>query len=660
MFNKIIFLFVILFLFSFLPFYTQKTFAEITTSNNYINNYELEPIIIQVERLKSSSQDISGSFTLIDSNKISMTSPQSSLSSLLSSTSSLQSASSAGNQTSLFLRGVDGGRILILYDGVEIADVSGINRSAYINNIRIADIEQVEILPGNQSTLYGSDAIGGVINIISKKEKAKDANKNFPHNLGLGSGLGLGYGRNNSLWTRANVNGSYSNSRIGTTNSSLSFERNSNETQKYGHEDLSLSTNINYQSPNEKNQGEFSAKFFSDRSDLPKHGGIAGDDPNYQGKQKEYLVQLRLKTNLNQLFPYPYRFSPSLTLSQNQSKREYRNLPDADDKTDYSGNFIGKLSKINQQNTLYLNDDHFLILGFEFKREDATFDEITNNISNNFQDKIDNKQATTTSTYLWNKYHPTNNLLWLDGGLRADYHQFFGSALTYKIKGQYLLWKNENTQLNLHSAHGTGFKSPTLYQLFSTYGNMQLQPEKSDDYEIGMGVDFANKKHQSKINLFRNDLRQLIEYEYAANKFINRGKARIWGTEFIWQSQFSSITTVNLNYTYLRALDLESDQKLLRRATHKITTAINLLLSDALIYLTEINFVGARDDVDANNFNRIELPSYYTLNFKLKYLINKNMSTSLQFDNFFDKSYQEVAGYETTGKSIFTTFNWSL
>ncbi|MBF0207710.1 MAG: TonB-dependent receptor [Oligoflexia bacterium] len=631
------------------------------------STYELEPILIQVERIELPIQNVAGAFTQIDSSDISKAA-HSSFSSVLANSPSMQisSTGSSAQQTSVYLRGIDSGHLLILYDGVDLGDASAIQRSAAISNFGVDNIERVEILRGNQSALYGADAIGGVINIIPKK-----GNESKRNSSAISSNIDVGYGSRETMNLRAGIskNGKIDASSMvgGSYNTNISIERNSTQgiplagakeksksAKRYGHEDESLALAFGYQRPNRDTSCEFSGRFSNARTDIPRHGGVGGDDPNYQTKDKEYLAQIKVKTMLSAIFPF--RLSPSITLSQNQNKRKYHNLPDNSDKTNYAGDFSGKLSKINQQNTLYLHKEHTLIAGFDFKRENANASENFDGVRSN----LGQQHADTTSVYLWEKYYPVKKTFSLNSGLRLDQHQFFGSALTYKIEGRYPIWSTKiqtlPTEISLRAAHGTGFKSPTLYQLFSNFGNRDLNPERSKDYEIGI-IGQVDGNHSGELNFFQNDLRQLIEYEFTTNRYKNRGQARTRGLEFVWQSHLTSTATLSTNYTYLDTKDLEKAQKLLRRATHKLSSKIDIMLTDKLIWVTEANYIGNRDDLDPITFTRIKLPAYYLFNLKFKYIIGPKISTLLQLDNIFDKSYEEVAGYGAAGRSLYAAFN---
>jgi vitamin B12 transporter len=601
---------------------------------------DIEEVVVTATRIETPSKEIASSVTIITASEIEQQQRTSVLEVLRDVPGlNITQAGGPGQQSSVFIRGAASEHTLVLIDGIEANDPISSSRIFDFTNLTVNNIERIEVLRGPQSTLYGSDAIGGVINIITKKGKGEPR-----------FSLSGEAGSFSTFTERASVSGgseagnySFGILRTDTDGISAADEKLGN-TEEDGFENTEISAKVGL-TPSENVDIDFSFRYHDAKADIDNFGGEGGDDPNNVQETEELFfrgqVRLSLLNNL---------WEPILGFSATNHHRTNEDDPDPDHPLDSSrGFFDGQIFKFDWQNNVYLHKTNTVILGFEVEEERGESEFRSESAFGPFEDIFNEETAQTTSFYL------QDQVKWQDSffataGFRVDDHERFGTEVTYRIAPAYRF--NQAGTL-LRATIGTGFKAPSLFQLFSSFGNEDLNPEESVGFDIGVEQDLREKKITLGVVYFFNDFDNLITFDPDQNKFQNINRAESQGLELFATIRPTGGFSLRASYTYMDTEDKTTGEDLLRRARNRFQFDANYqFLEKANINLNVI-LVGERDDLDFNAFPamRVTLDSYQVVNLAASYDITPSFQIFGRVENLFDEEYEDILGFGTPGIS---------
>ncbi|MCX5813351.1 MAG: TonB-dependent receptor [Proteobacteria bacterium] len=551
-----------------------------------------------------------------------------------------------GRSSSIYIRGANPEHTLVMIDGMEVNDVMHFGRLYDFSDLTIDNVERIEVLRGPQSTLYGSGAIGGVINIITKKGAGKP--KFFV------SGEGGSY---NTFRESAGLEGSLKNfyyslgiSHINSKGISSAYRKDSNiETD--GYDNASFSSRFGFTLGKHVNT-DFIVHYTKTRSDIDNGGGRGGDDVNNIYRAAQLLLKGKVDIAL-----FEGKWIQSIEFATNTNDRTYFNPrdfqhPDDAEKSSYNG----RLNKIGWQHVVEAHKTNTLTFGVEYKEETGKSDYRWINAWGTGTTLFPEKSAHNTGYYIQDQVKLGEQFFGTIG-LRLDDHSEIGSKITYRIAPAYFIKK---TGTKIRGTYGTGERAPSLYQLYApatvwgAVGNVNLKPEESKGWDFGIDQDFFNEKVTLGITYFSNKFKNLIDYDNTLG-YVNIGKAQTDGVEFSTRIKARDDLTFDFSYTCMDTENQDTGESLLRRPKNKFSADTSYSFSEKGSIHLRVLYTGQRRDWMPYPSSGI-VGGHTLVNIATKYNITKQIQLFARIENLLNRQYQEVRGYGTPGFSMYGGF----
>jgi vitamin B12 transporter len=529
-----------------------------------------------------------------------------------------------GGVTSVFMRGTNSNHTKVLVDGIDVSDPSNPNASFDFGQFLTHDIERVEVLRGPQSGLYGSDAIGGVINILTKNGEGPTQ---LTGTLEGGSFQTFNQaaairGSDELFHYSVNVEHFHAGATPVTPLDLLAPGEVRNDDY---YDNLTASTKLAFDVANNLDLGfvgrytdthlRFTGEDFGANGDFPSAQQSETDTTGIYGRTFGHLVLFNGR--LDQTLGVAYTHNRSSNLA-----------PDSPETLD-----TGSRMKIDWQGALKFTDSQTLLLGAEHAR-----DEISEPIDVGLS--IDSGYAELQSKFDARFFSAIN--------VRYDSNNRFGGKATYRIAPTYLI---PETGTQLRASVGTGFKAPTLAELFQNFppfffGNPNLKPETSIGFDFGIEQSLLGDVIHLGATYFHIKLHDLINTDVTGSTYANVDQATTLGVEsFISYRPIASLM-LRADYTYTEATDDVLQEELLRRPKNKATLAASWQATSALSFHADLLYVGTWIDANRDfSIPRLEAPGYFTVNIAGSYDLTRQLALFARIDNLLDRHYEEPVGF---------------
>jgi vitamin B12 transporter len=550
------------------------------------------------------------------------------------------SLSNVGTVPSIYMRGAASGRTLILLDGAPVGDPSMISNEFDLNLVPLNQVERIEILKGAQSTLYGSDAIGGVINIITKS-------KGMPFVTGA-----LSYGSYGTKQGNLQLN-----SRINKLNYTIGFENqnadgfssakditNKASFDKDGYQNNSFFVKAKYQIDTFWNL-QLSSRKTSYKSAID-YGGFM-DDKDNQFKNATTMSGLILKykkakTNFQLQYQYTTQDRTYFNDSADRTYTIFENNQYAGT-THFADAFLS--TPINKNVQWIVGTD------FRYGSYNQTYESISEwgPFNDVFKDTFQFQNALYTSVLV---NDDTKKWL-LELGARHNNHNRFGNNRTFTFNPSYAL----SDQVRLIASVSTGFKAPSLYQL----GNGDLlKAETSLNTELG--ASFRKGQVFARVVYYNRTIQNGIDFNNIGNKYYNYIEQKVNGLEIEIQHPINEQHLFSLNYTLMNGQETNQNRitttdtitynYLLKRPKHSLNAQWNYTINNKWNASLTGRFISKRFDVGGYASPDVTLSYYTLLNAAIQYKWSNRIVVFANGQNLLNDNFNEVNGYNAQGRMV--------
>jgi vitamin B12 transporter len=575
----------------------------------------MDPVVVTATRIPQPVSSLLSDVRIIDSTDIANAGNQS-LIELLQSQGGVEIATNGGpgQVSGVFMRGTNANHVVVLIDGVRVnSATSGTNA---FENIPLNQIERIEILRGPASSLYGADAIGGVIQIFTRREGNRTS---------LSAGLGTwntqrysaGFAREIGT-TRLSVQAGYDNTRgFSATNDRNAFSFNPDNDP---YRNKNLGANLSHAwAPGQ----ELALRALVSEGTAHFDSGPGSDDVNRQ-RLATYALESRNQLRAN--------WSSTMRLA--------RGTDDIQTLGSFPGGFRTDQDQVSWQNDIAAAGGQ-IALGLEYRQE-------------NVDSSTDYSLTRRTIRSVFAGYSGALGANLLQASARRDDNSQFGARTTGNLAYGYKI----TPDWRLSAAAGTAFKAPSFNDLYFVSpffsGNPDLKPERAASRELAANYD--NGTQRAGLTLFHNQIRDLIAVDPTFSTVINVNEAKIRGGTLHMGADAADYR-LKAEVTREEATD-QATGKLLPRRAKTFGSLSVARIAGPLWVGAEIVASGERFDTVANSPSS-RLAGYALLNLRASYALSPAYAVSLRWNNVLDKEYELVRGYNTPGSNMFVSLEYT-
>lgn len=547
-----------------------------------------------------------------------------------------------GGQTSIFMRGTNSNHTKILLDGIDISDPSAANAIAPLELLFTTGLDRVEVLRGPQSSLYGSDAIGGVVNMLTARGSG-------PLSIAYTQEFGS-YRTTLERLSARGGDGFFHYNLNATRMDSQSISAQDNNTEDDPFRATALLTRFGF-TPTD----EFSVDFFVHGIESENEFDGFGEFERNQTDAERLFLKAQ-----PQLILLDGTWVSTLNLSYTYHDRRtldpFTNFFAPPPVINAMPRFTGRTFEVDWQNDIELTDNQLLTTGFVYRNERGeSFDP-----SGTYSPFDDGRNQ--YSYYLQDQVSLTDRLT-VTPGFRVDHFDDFGTKTTYRVAGAY---HHKETDTVLRSSVGTGFNAPAFNQLAGFGGNPDLRPEESIGFDVGVEQHLFDRRFTAGATYFHNEVENLITFAFPPGLNVNIEEGTARGGEFFFALKPAENLTTRVSYTYtdteagqtvaFSSLALGEGARLLRRPLHKAAWDVIYDFWDKRANVTfSLLYVGERDD-----FGGAIGEAYTVANLAGSLRIRDNFTLLGRIENLFDENYQDVVGFNSPGLGIFGGFKFEF
>ncbi|WP_353169643.1 TonB-dependent receptor [Flavobacterium sp.] len=559
------------------------------------------------------------------------------------------SQSGTGKNLEYYIRGGRSRQVLIVIDGVPVTDASGIGFQYDLRLLPVEQIESIEIMKGAASTLYGSGAATGLINITLKKATKKEIEGTVYMNLGT---------QNTANQTKTNAQDFNQGFSVNGSKGRFSYLTSLNSTETKG---ISEAAGTNFETDYfsrvnalQKIGIQFNSKFsihaFTNYDRLKS----SFDGGNFTDETANISLSEQFRVGFTPKYKYTNGELNLVTGFTNLERHydTYSSWSSSIEKSYYKSRSFS----IDMFNKYNFSKSFFLILGTQFQfmdmQEETAYEYILNSQAN----------FNVVDPYVTAVYY-SNFGLNINVGARSNNHNVYGSHTTFNFNPSFSFHK---TPLRLIFSYSSAYITPSLYQLFSPYGNLNLKPEENTTIEAGFETTVLDKKVTLNTVGFYREQENTYDFftdstSYESQYINNSNVVIAKGMETTLSIKPISYFSINGNYTFTQVAEAQS--KLIPK--HKVNVSFDVDLTKKIHWNTQYQYVESRNDAyfDSITFATINtvLASYQVVNtnFSIDVVPNR-LSIFTAITNILDKDFYENIGYSARGRNFKLGINFKF
>jgi len=589
----------------------------------------VDPVVVTATKVETPAEQIGASITVVDGEDF-QTYHYPTVDEALRNVPGVEirRSGSYGKTSSITIRGANANQVQVLVDGVRV-------KSPTLGQVDLSDlspdlIERIEIIRGPQSTLYGADAIGGVVNIITRRGTGRPFQASVQQEVG----------NYDTLASRATVTGAYK--ILNYALSASHFESNG-QFQNDGTDINALSTRAGARLPWNSTL-DFIFRYNKNDAGVPVKGVFPGPqpivpiiNPNARQQSETTIFSLEGKTRPVEWWESRARLS------------RYENSQGFQDPVDPGVTFDAPVfSQVDVErreaewvNSFFVGKWSTSSVGLEHRREEG-------------ESRGTFRAATETASVFFEQQLRFFERWFVTGGFRVEDNSVFGTTTTERGSVAFLI---KETGTRLRGSAGTGFRAPTFNDLFFPgFGNPDLEPERSLSYDFGVDQKLWNNRIRLGLTYFQNDFTNLITccVPLPAAPFggpINVGRARSAGVEFTSEVDVLPNLVASLNYTYTDSENLATDRPLPREPRHRWNIGLTWEPIVRLSLFTQVHVVTRQwetfGEVYNRGYTRVDLGGTWRILERTGWLRRLELTARIQ--NLLDAGYAEVRGFPALG-----------
>ncbi len=542
-----------------------------------------------------------------------------------------------GEPTSFFIRGAESDQTLVMIDGVRLDDPSAPGGGFDFGNLLVGDISRIEVLRGPQSTLYGSQAIGGVVNIVTAaptrplQGDAQVEGGTYDTLYGKAS-----LGGKDGAWTWQVAANYYSTVGVSAFDQRLGGE------EPDGYHNVGVTTRLGYEIAPDISL-DLRGIYLQARSKFDGFdSGVFGDDDEW-GSTRESIAYAGVNFGL-----FDDRLKNRIAAQYTLTQRDNYDALDAPITKTFDGR--GTNSRFEYEGTYAIAQGWTGVFGAESTRESITTSSPAFDVPGTPPTKA---YDTINSGYGQLQAEPIHGLN-LTAGVRYDEHSTFGGHAVGQASAA---WSPNDGQTILRTSWGQGFKAPTVYELFSAYGNTDLKPEQANGWDAGIEQKFWSGRADLQLTYFNRTTTDLIEFvdcvsitaPHCANGFgfyDNVNKAEAQGIELTGSIRPLHGLDLTANYTYLddrnRSPGADFNNVLARRPANTANLTATYVWPVKLSTAVAVRYAGKSYDDDDNT---LLLKSYTLVDLRASYPLGHGLEAYGRIENLFNKAYETAYQY---------------